>query len=314
MLEEHRRLVRDAVESRAGGMEIDCRGDEMLLVFADAGDAVRGAVEAQRALAAHAWPEGERGARAHGPAHGRAVGRGLDATSASTSTASHGSATPATAGRCCSPSGRTSSPAARRADLGSQPFKGLPEPERIYQVLADGLREDFPPLRLDPRQRERPAGVERRRHAGRRRRGLRAPARGDRAAARGRRARGRRPGRQRRRADAEGALVQAERGDRRHPDAADADRRGPARGEGDPREASRDERARALPVPRAGLRARAALRERRGRRLPAQGPRRRRPRVRRRRQARRRGRLGARPVGRLAARRPPPRGRPDRRS
>ena len=48
-------------------------------------------------------------------------------------------------------------------------------------------------------------------------------------------------------------------------------------------------------------------RERRGRRLPAQGPRRRRRRVRRRRAARGRGRLGARPVGRLAARRPAPR-------
>jgi DNA-binding NarL/FixJ family response regulator len=33
-------------------------------------------------------------------------------------------------------------------DLGRQPFKGLPEPERIYQVVADGLRTDFPPLRL----------------------------------------------------------------------------------------------------------------------------------------------------------------------
>ena len=44
--------------SPPAGMEIDCRGDEMLLVFVDAGDAVRGAVEAQRALASHAWPEG----------------------------------------------------------------------------------------------------------------------------------------------------------------------------------------------------------------------------------------------------------------
>src|SRR4029079_16897213 len=35
-------------------------------------------------------------------------------------------------------------------DLGPQPFKGLPEPERIYQVVADGLRQDFPPLRLRP--------------------------------------------------------------------------------------------------------------------------------------------------------------------
>ena len=64
----------------------------------------------------------------------------------------------------------------------------------------------------------------------------------------------------------------------------------------------------------AGLRAGAPVGERRGRRLPAEGPRRGRGRVRRGRAARRRGRLGARPVRRLAARRPPPRGRSARRA
>jgi len=39
VLEEHRGLIRGAVES-SGGMEIDCRGDEMLLVFVDAAAAV----------------------------------------------------------------------------------------------------------------------------------------------------------------------------------------------------------------------------------------------------------------------------------
>jgi DNA-binding NarL/FixJ family response regulator len=34
-------------------------------------------------------------------------------------------------------------------DLGAQSFKGLPEPERVYQLVAEGLRDDFPPLRLD---------------------------------------------------------------------------------------------------------------------------------------------------------------------
>jgi DNA-binding NarL/FixJ family response regulator len=35
-------------------------------------------------------------------------------------------------------------------DLGAQAFKGLPEPERIYQVVGEGLQADFPPLRLEP--------------------------------------------------------------------------------------------------------------------------------------------------------------------
>ena len=51
--------------------------------------------------------------------------------------------------------------------------------------------------------------------------------------------RGRRPGGQRRRADAEGALLHAGRRDRRHPDAADPHRRGAARRAGDPRAATR---------------------------------------------------------------------------
>jgi class 3 adenylate cyclase len=56
VLEEHRRLMRELVE-RAGGTEIDCRGDEFLFVFAEAGPAVEAAVHAQQALADHAWPE-----------------------------------------------------------------------------------------------------------------------------------------------------------------------------------------------------------------------------------------------------------------
>src|SRR6478752_5873021 len=247
VLEEHRRLVRDAVEA-AGGLEIDCRGDEMLLVFTDAGAAVRGAVEAQRALASHAWPEGNEvrvrmGLHTGEPSVGGSTYVGLDVHRvARISDAGHG-------GQVLL-SERTYELAGGEAvDLGPQPFKGLPEPERIYQVVADGLRQDFPPLRLGPEAAGNArAGVEPRRHAGGRRRGLRVAPRGDRAAARGRRARGRRAGRQRRRADAEGALVQAERGDRRHQDAADADGRGPARGEGDPRPAPRDQRARPLPV------------------------------------------------------------------
>jgi len=40
---------------------------------------------------------------------------------------------------------------AETRDLGAQSFRGLPEPERVFQVVATGLREDFPPLRLDPK-------------------------------------------------------------------------------------------------------------------------------------------------------------------
>jgi DNA-binding NarL/FixJ family response regulator/class 3 adenylate cyclase len=148
LLEDHRKVVRDAVVA-AGGMEIDCRGDEMLLVFTDAGAAVRGAIGAQRALAVHPWPDEttvrvRMGLHTGEPAVEGSTYLGIDVHRvARISDAGHG-------GQVLL-SRRTfelASPEAR--DLGDQPLKGLPEPERIYQVVADGLQADFPPLRLEP--------------------------------------------------------------------------------------------------------------------------------------------------------------------
>jgi DNA-binding NarL/FixJ family response regulator/class 3 adenylate cyclase len=148
VLEEHRQLVRDAVIA-AGGIEIDCRGDEMLLVFTDAGGAVRGAVEAQRALASHAWPEGNEvrvrmGLHTGEPSVEGSTYVGLDVHRvARISDAGHG-------GQVLLSERTYQLAGGEVIDLGSQPFKGLPEPERIYQVVADGLPQDFPPLRLGP--------------------------------------------------------------------------------------------------------------------------------------------------------------------
>ena len=105
------------------------------------------------------------------------------------------------------------------------------------------------------------------------RRGPGAAAPGDRAAARRRRLRGRRRGRRRARPAAQGRRAQARRRDRRRPDAARQHRRRPARGARDPRDAAGRRRARALAVRRGALRGRPDRRQRRGRRLPAQGPR-----------------------------------------
>jgi DNA-binding NarL/FixJ family response regulator/class 3 adenylate cyclase len=147
VLEEHRRLVRGAADTE-GGLEIDSRGDEMLLVFTDARAAVHAAVAAQRALAAHPWPDGmsvrvRMGLHTGEPTLDGATYLGLDVHRvARISDAGHG-------GQVLL-SQRTfelAEPDAR--DLGPQHLRGLPEPERIYQVVADGLQSDFPPLRLD---------------------------------------------------------------------------------------------------------------------------------------------------------------------
>jgi DNA-binding NarL/FixJ family response regulator/class 3 adenylate cyclase len=148
VLEDHRRLVREAAEA-AGGAMIDCRGDEMMLVFTDPSQAVAGAIAAQRALTAHSWPHGEQVAVRMGlhtgePATEGSSYVGLDVHRvARISDAGHG-------GQVLL-SERTQAVAdAETRDLGAHVFKGLPEPEHVFQVLADGLREDFPPLRVEP--------------------------------------------------------------------------------------------------------------------------------------------------------------------
>jgi class 3 adenylate cyclase len=54
---DHRRLVRETFGAR-GGTEIDTQGDAVFFSFPRARDAVAAAVEAQRALRDHEWPEG----------------------------------------------------------------------------------------------------------------------------------------------------------------------------------------------------------------------------------------------------------------
>ncbi len=56
-LESHRRLLREGFH-RHSGHEVDTQGDSFFVAFGRAQDAVRAAGEAQRTLAAHAWPEG----------------------------------------------------------------------------------------------------------------------------------------------------------------------------------------------------------------------------------------------------------------
>ena len=56
---DHRRVVRDAFGSR-GGTEIDTQGDAFFFSFPRARDAVGAAVDAQRALRDHEWPQGKK--------------------------------------------------------------------------------------------------------------------------------------------------------------------------------------------------------------------------------------------------------------
>src|SRR6266566_9226039 len=57
ILEECRHLLRLAFQ-KDGGHEVDTQGDGFFVAFARASEAICAAVEMQRSLASHAWPQG----------------------------------------------------------------------------------------------------------------------------------------------------------------------------------------------------------------------------------------------------------------
>ena len=58
LLAEHNRILREAFSAH-GGIELGTEGDAFFVGFTEAGPAAAAAAEAQRALAAHAWADGE---------------------------------------------------------------------------------------------------------------------------------------------------------------------------------------------------------------------------------------------------------------
>ena len=148
---DHQRLLRAAFEQHRGH-EIDTQGDAFCVAFRRASDAVLAAVEAQRGLAAHRWPEGvevrvrmgihtdEPSLAPEGWYHGLGVVR-----AARICAAGHGGQL------LVSHATRSLIDEARLGvttrDLGEHRLKGLRRPEHVHQIVAPGLDDDFPPLR-----------------------------------------------------------------------------------------------------------------------------------------------------------------------
>jgi class 3 adenylate cyclase/CheY-like chemotaxis protein len=145
VLATSRSSLRRAVAG-AGGREIECRADESFSVFESADEAVTAAYEAQRSLLAQEWP-GEADVRVRMGLHsGVAVDAGhglvgLDVhRAARISNAGHG-------GQILLSEATVELSGAPARDLGRYELSGLPEPEHLFQLVADGLPTDFPPLR-----------------------------------------------------------------------------------------------------------------------------------------------------------------------
>ncbi len=152
LLEQHHRLVRGVFEEHAGE-EIDNQGDAFFFAFRRARDAVRGAVEAQKALAGASWPQDATvrvrvGVHTGEPGLAETGYHGLDVVRAARiSGAAHGgqilvsSATRDLVGAALEE--------VTFGDLGEHRLKDLEEPQRIFQVAAPGLEAHFPPLRTE---------------------------------------------------------------------------------------------------------------------------------------------------------------------
>jgi ABC-type transport system substrate-binding protein/class 3 adenylate cyclase len=144
-------LLRQAWAVHAGH-EQGTEGDSFFVVFARATDALAAAAQAQRALAAEVWPQGERVTARMGLHTG--VGRlyqeqyvGLDVhRAARIAGAGHGGQvllSQATRDQVA----RELVAGAGLRDLGKHRLKDLPHREELYQLVLEGLPADYPPLK-----------------------------------------------------------------------------------------------------------------------------------------------------------------------
>jgi DNA-binding NarL/FixJ family response regulator/class 3 adenylate cyclase len=146
VLAEFRDFVRAEVE-RAEGVEIDCKGDELFMAFSEAAGAVAAAAAIQQELALPEAPLQVRIGIHTGtpePAAGADGYFGLDVhRAARISSAGHGGqivlSEPSRA--------HVEETEFGLRDLGVYNLRGLPRPERLYQLVIPGLPADFPPLR-----------------------------------------------------------------------------------------------------------------------------------------------------------------------
>jgi class 3 adenylate cyclase len=151
LLADIRRLVRAEVR-RAGGREVDARGDEVFVVFERAPAALDAAIAIQRAMAARSWPDDNDVRLRIGMHRGRPtltetgyVGIAVH-VAARIGVAAHGGQIVLSAA-VRSAVFDSLADGISLTDLGAWRFRGLPEPIDLFQAQTDDLPADFPPLR-----------------------------------------------------------------------------------------------------------------------------------------------------------------------
>jgi peptide/nickel transport system substrate-binding protein len=168
-LSRHDRVIRAACCDN-NGHEIDAQGDAHFLAFARAHDAIGAAAQVQRGLAAEAWPAGldlrvrvglHTGDAA--PHENRYVGLSIHRAARICAAAHGGQVLLSSATREILADDVP--PGALFRDLGRARLKDFDRPERLFQLVADGLERDFARLnapagpRTGPRARAAVAAV-----------------------------------------------------------------------------------------------------------------------------------------------------------
>jgi DNA-binding SARP family transcriptional activator/class 3 adenylate cyclase len=150
LLEEHRRLLRDAFESHAG-LVVDSQGDSFFAVFPRVKDAAAAAAQGQRSLAEHVWPGAAQvrvrmGIHAGEPvvSEGRYVGLSVHRAARICASAQGGQVLLSQAAASLLADNEPQDVSVR--DLGVHELKDFDRPEPLYQLVVEGLPSDFPAL------------------------------------------------------------------------------------------------------------------------------------------------------------------------
>ena len=149
-LAAHQRILRRAF-ARYDGIEVDTQGDAFFVAFASARDGVAAALDAQRALASQRWPDDQMVRVRMGihtcearPAAEGYVGLGVH-RAARICAAGHGGQVLVSHTTHELLAEEPLEEVAVR-DLGPHRLKDLTQAERIFQLVAEGLDDEFPPL------------------------------------------------------------------------------------------------------------------------------------------------------------------------
>jgi len=149
VMADHERLLRSAFQD-AGGHEINTQGDSFFIAFRKPKDAVGAAVEAQRSLASHSWPENTEMRVRIGIHTGEATVRGDQYLglavhrAARICAAAHGGQVLLSQTTQALLEDEEELGELDFSDLGPRSLKDFDRPVRIYQLLAPDLPAEFP--------------------------------------------------------------------------------------------------------------------------------------------------------------------------